>query len=972
MGKSLHQQVSFAGGEFSPKLDARVDSAKYASALRKCYNMLAFKTGGLTRRPGTQMIAQAKYANTPGHNYSVRMLSFTFSPTTTFELEFGNHYIRFYSNGQQVVVNSAAAWVSGKYYYSGNYVTDPFNSLIYLCIQDHSGAVQPHSAPSFWTQQQILEIPNTPYGADALTGSIYDTDIWKIAKCEINDVVYLAHPDYPPYKLTRFADTDWLLEQVVFNTPALLDQNATDTVITPSAVQGSVTLTATAPAWVTAHFYNLNNSVQDSGTIYNCIQAHVSGVSFAVGLSSGYWEAVVIFNPGIAGSTWQLATLRNAASVEYSGTAAGGFSAGVSDIVQCRGTWEVHSYGVWNADVAIERSLDQGLTWDTVLTVTGRDDRNLDAEGKAEILGWYRINVSNVTAPVAPGVTDPRIVFESVDAFLYGLVEITGVPPGGYTAVGTVVTQISDSNPMQPQWVSGQAYLAADDVSYQFVNYTAINPVTSATPPPQDPTNWALTAPGGTEYWSEAAWSGFRGYPQAVTSFQQRVIYGGSGFEPQRIWGTVTNDIENFFLGDQTLATDAFVFDLNAPSRGPIAWLIGQLDLFVGFSGAEWVVNSGSTNQSGGGSGAAVTATSINAVEHSSWGSAPYVTPAIVGDAMMFTQRQSTTLRQMMFSVYTDKYMSQDLTTLSDHLFPSGIVQIAYQARWRKQSLVWAVTKQGTLCGMTYELDQEVFGWHRHQTGYDQTDPDGDPITPDNGFESVSVITGQGTADDEVWLVANRLIGGVQTRFIERMNPINWEETFTSAPNPAVPVLADAFYVDCGVTITNQVTLAISGLSYLEGRFLYGLADGSAFGPIEVIGGTATLPDAFVTPIAKVQIGLPVKYAGQPMRNDQDPRQGNTQGLEKLTSDLYLRLMNSAGGSISNGTTDTGINTPVPIAYGTTLTGPTMITLPEDRRVTPKGQPTITADPIIIVQGNDALPITVLALIRKYEVTGTP
>ena len=49
----------------------------------------------------------------------------------------------------------------------------------------------------------------------------------------------------------------------------------------------------------------------------------------------------------------------------------------------------------------------------------------------------------------------------------------------------------------------------------------------------------------------------------------------------------------------------------------------------------------------------------------------------------------------MIFSIQTAKYMSDDLTGESEHLFTSGIVQLAYQQRWRGQGLVWVVTQQG-------------------------------------------------------------------------------------------------------------------------------------------------------------------------------------------------------------------------------------------------------------------------------------
>jgi hypothetical protein len=1085
MVKSLHNTTSFSSGEWSPKVDARVDQAKYSAALRQCLNMMAYKSGGLTRRPGTQLMAPARIQNTPpGNNYAVRVMPFTFSPDTTFNLEFGHKYVRFYSNGQQVMVPfspNQPNWISGGTYLSGDTVLVLVGITLtpFICILNVSGSVvTPDMDPTHWASPPTVPYEvATPYNGLYNSGSPFTTDVFKIVPCQINDIIYLVHPDFPPYSLSRLGDTDWVMKQVNFLAPALLDQNATDTIITPSELQGTgITLSASAPAWVPENYYNIGNSVTVSGVIYSCIVGNVSSASFAADLNAGYWQFLAVFNPLHVGSTWQLATLRPSAYVEYDGTSAGGFAAGTSDSIQALGQWEVHSYGTWSADIAIQRSLDGGQTWDTIRSVTGRSDRNVDIQGTAGQLGIYRIVVSNVAAPISPGPTNPRIVFECVDAFLYGLVKITavptvsapafvngqvyeiaslgttnwfnigagvnyhvgtiftynGTPDAGtgtafqpYVATADVVTQLTDSNPQQPQWVSGQAYTAGQQSSYQFVNYTALNNVTSATPPSQDTTNWAPTAPGGTEYWSEAAWSNYRGFPQAIASFQQRVIYASSGFEPQRIWGTVTNDIENFALGDQTLATDAFAFDLNAPGRGPIVWLVSQTDLFAGFSGAEWVISSGSASSSGGTSGASITPTQINAVEHGTFGSAPFVQPAVIGNAVIFTQRQADAIRQMLFSIETTKYMSSDLTTLADHLFPSGIVQLGYQQRWRHQGIIWVVTQQGSLCGLTYDLDQQVYGWHRHLTGNGAVDINGIAIPNDNGFESVSVIDGQGTNDDEVWLVANRLIGGVQTRFIERINPNNWEETFTGAPNPAAPSLPDAFYVDCGSTVLNPGSTTITGLSALNGRYVIGLADGYNFGPLLVEGGQVTLPPSIPGTVAKVQIGLPIAYAGQPMRFDADPRVGNTQGIIKQISDIYLRLWNSMGGMVSNGTatyptwvsgasylpgnnvispltqqayqcvvttssaTDPSqlpanwqqtalpsYQPPVPINYTGSTTNPfaqpTLITKPTDIRIQPKGMPSPSEDPVIVVQGSDALPLTVLAVVLKYDVTAVP
>lgn len=90
-------QTSFASGEWSPKLRARVDIAKYragAALLRNWY--VDYSGGGASTRPGTRYLAQVA-AN------GARLIPFQASTTVSYVLEFGANYIRFYSAGAQIV-----------------------------------------------------------------------------------------------------------------------------------------------------------------------------------------------------------------------------------------------------------------------------------------------------------------------------------------------------------------------------------------------------------------------------------------------------------------------------------------------------------------------------------------------------------------------------------------------------------------------------------------------------------------------------------------------------------------------------------------------------------------------------------------------------------------------------------------------------------------------------------------------------
>lgn len=92
---------SFAAGELSPLLDGRTDLAKYFVGLKTLLNMIAYPTGGATRRGGLKYIAEVK----DGYNASsaVRLLPFEFSTAQAYIIEAGDQYMRFFMDQGQVL-----------------------------------------------------------------------------------------------------------------------------------------------------------------------------------------------------------------------------------------------------------------------------------------------------------------------------------------------------------------------------------------------------------------------------------------------------------------------------------------------------------------------------------------------------------------------------------------------------------------------------------------------------------------------------------------------------------------------------------------------------------------------------------------------------------------------------------------------------------------------------------------------------
>ena len=102
MPKVSKLQSSFNAGQISKSVLARVDNPRYDQALLLCQNYIPIVQGPLIRRPGTKYISYAKNQSAP----FPALIPFQFSATQNYALEFGDHYIRFYTNEGQIITGS--------------------------------------------------------------------------------------------------------------------------------------------------------------------------------------------------------------------------------------------------------------------------------------------------------------------------------------------------------------------------------------------------------------------------------------------------------------------------------------------------------------------------------------------------------------------------------------------------------------------------------------------------------------------------------------------------------------------------------------------------------------------------------------------------------------------------------------------------------------------------------------------------
>lgn len=152
MAKASPIITSLNGGEFSPLLAGRVDLKYYPNGCRRIRNYILTKQGPARRRPGTRYVAEVKSSAN-----RTWLAKFEFNVEQAYVLEFGDQYIRFYSNHGQL---------AGPY-----------------------------------------EVA-TPYTAADLTDS---QGMFRLRFVQSGDVLYICHADYAPRKLERTGASSFTL-----------------------------------------------------------------------------------------------------------------------------------------------------------------------------------------------------------------------------------------------------------------------------------------------------------------------------------------------------------------------------------------------------------------------------------------------------------------------------------------------------------------------------------------------------------------------------------------------------------------------------------------------------------------------------------------------------------------------------------------------------------------------------------------
>ena len=201
MSRAVTIQTNFTTGEVDPLLKSRIDINQYYNALDQARNVLIQPQGGIERRPGLQFIFEVPSAANPQNG--MKLIPFEFSTTQSYMLLFVHNRMYIFKNKELVTnINS-----------SGNdYLTTTIGSTV-LATMDHTQSA---------------------------------------------DTLIVVQEDMAPKKIVRGgAHNSWTISDISFEFVPKFNFTSTETTInqtiTPSAVDGNITITAGGSVFTSSH-----------------------------------------------------------------------------------------------------------------------------------------------------------------------------------------------------------------------------------------------------------------------------------------------------------------------------------------------------------------------------------------------------------------------------------------------------------------------------------------------------------------------------------------------------------------------------------------------------------------------------------------------------------------------------------------------------------------------------------------------
>lgn len=243
-------------------------------------------------------------------------------------------------------------------------------------------------------------------------------------------------------------------------------------------------------------------------------------------------------------------------------------------------------------------------------------------------------------------------------------------------------------------------------------------------------------------------------YPSVPGYFQSRRAYAATLNNPDTLYFSQTGSYTNMDSSQPPVDSDAIVTTPWGQQVNGIQALQPMPGGLIVATGLDaWQIAGA------GGAGSTLTPSSQSAQPQESVGFSPTVPPLKINYDILFNQSLGYVVRDIQYNFFNNIYAGGDVSILSNHLFDGfEIVQWAWaQVPWK---IVWTTRSDGRFLSFTYDKEQQLMGWARHDT---------------NGLVAGNNVATEPPVDAP-YFVVKRFIKGVNqwAYYIERMDNRLW------------------------------------------------------------------------------------------------------------------------------------------------------------------------------------------------------
>lgn len=190
-------------------------------------------------------------------------------------------------------------------------------------------------------------------------------------------------------------------------------------------------------------------------------------------------------------------------------------------------------------------------------------------------------------------------------------------------------------------------------------------------------------------------------YPAAVGIHNQRLVLANTPKQPYTFWMSRVAEMEDFTKTPYNSADDAIELTFNSGTVDAITDIIPMDDMIVFTEGKIWRVTG--------------TKKSDLAAYIESYSGSCGLRPFATKKSILYVDSSKNTVSNFVYSYELNGYSGQNLDILARDLLDGYYVKDV-SFRDTPYGVMYAVRSDGTLLGLTYLREENVYAWHEHKT----------------------------------------------------------------------------------------------------------------------------------------------------------------------------------------------------------------------------------------------------------------